>query len=89
MAGLFEREADKHCLGRGLSCVDCSRCCRESSSQIMASTSTSGTSRLGSFTSVFVSSDGQNSVEIGLDQLTPSSIARVFSVSHEKASQYQ
>ena len=38
-------------------------------------------SRFQSFNSVNVSSDGHDSVEIGLDQLTPSSVARVFSVS--------
>ena len=36
--------------------------------------------------SVYVSSDGQDSVEIGLDQLTPSSVARVFSVSPTRTS---
>ena len=50
----------------------------------MASTSSqqaSIASRFGSLNSVYVSSDGQDSVEISLDQLTPAAIARVFSVS--------
>ena len=40
-----------------------------------------GASRFGSYSSVYVSSDGQDPVEISLDQLTPSSLARVFGVS--------
>ena len=54
--------------------------------QIMASSPPlqASASRFGSFNFVYVSSDGQDSVEIGLNQLTPSSITRVFSVSHQK-----
>ena len=39
----------------------------------------SNASRFQSFNSINVSSDGHDSVEIDLDQLTPSSVARVFS----------